>query len=799
MAVKGTVSTTTTVAPLTATFSGAPDAHDGATGFAFELRFSEEVNASYTWFADSVFTLTGARVTNARRLDPSSNVGWEIRVVPDGDGDVVVVLPADRDCAETGAICTADGRTLSQAATLTVPGPESPPPPDPPRASIAAGAGPIVEGAAAEFTVSLDTAAGTALSVPLTVSETGEMLSGARPASVAFAAGERTHTVTLATSDDEVIEAHSVVTATLGAGEGFTLGTASATITVQDNDTAAFSVSAADTSIEEGGATTITVAIVNGKSFAEEQRLALSASGSASASDFTLSPDTLRLVSGSASATLTAVDDADEEPEETVTVAASLGGTVVGSATVTIGASDRPLSDDATLSALSLSGISIGAFSPSTTGYSAEVDNAVAATTVTARTNHPAASVRIAGSASAVGSASHAVALAVGDNSIAVTVTAEDGATLTYTVAVTRAEPAEEVAAEGDLRLIGGSGPHEGRVEIFHSGRWGTVCDDFWGPLDAMVVCRQLGYTGRATALRRAFFGEGEDPIWLDNVGCAGAEARLTDCRSRGWGNHNCGHDEDAGVACGAGQTATSLRDAYATGDRLALLFGGGLNAASTPSADDFVVLTAGGSGTAAVPVRDVSVSGATVVLALGAELERTEDVSVSYLEAPMHPIEDDFGNPADPVRAAAVRHVNAAAIEPPDTAAQLVQDPGVLPAVLDGDIKLERLDLSARNLSGVPALWKLADLERLGLGGNAISDLYGLAALSQLERLDLSDNRIADIGELAALVNLRSLDLSNNPDYGHRGAGGARQPASPGSLGQPGRGPVRARGPPAA
>lgn len=53
-----------------------------------------------------------------------------------------------------------------------------------------------------------------------------------------------------------------------------------------------------------------------------------------------------------------------------------------------------------------------------------------------------------------------------------------------------------------------------------------------------------------AVARGNAHYGRGSGPIFLDDVQCSGSEIILSFCDHGGIGNHNCGHQEDAGVVC---------------------------------------------------------------------------------------------------------------------------------------------------------------------------------------------------------------------------------------------------------
>ena len=88
----------------------------------------------------------------------------------------------------------------------------------------------------------------------------------------------------------------------------------------------------------------------------------------------------------------------------------------------------------------------------------------------------------------------------------------------------------------GYIRLVNGSDPSEGRVELFYEGEWGRVLQD---PLNdslaavADVACRQAGYP-YSEGLQS--FGQGSGPVWLVIQSCTGDEERVEQClHTYGW------------------------------------------------------------------------------------------------------------------------------------------------------------------------------------------------------------------------------------------------------------------------
>lgn len=130
----------------------------------------------------------------------------------------------------------------------------------------------------------------------------------------------------------------------------------------------------------------------------------------------------------------------------TVTVT-SADGSNENSYAITVNRAGTTASSDANLSSLSLIGCTLSpAFSASTTAYTSSVLYTTASVTVSATASDAGATVSGTGK----------MDLAVGLNTFAVTVTAADGTTKAYTIAVTRA--ARVLSANADLASLGVSG-----------------------------------------------------------------------------------------------------------------------------------------------------------------------------------------------------------------------------------------------------------------------------------------------------------------------------------------------------
>ena len=115
---------TAALIPLTVSLENNPATHNGTDAFTFEIRFSEEFALSFRNLKFDAFTVTGGTVKKAQRVEKPSNILWRITVQPHANGNVTIVLPVTNDCDDQGAICTGDGRKLSNGLEFTVVGPD---------------------------------------------------------------------------------------------------------------------------------------------------------------------------------------------------------------------------------------------------------------------------------------------------------------------------------------------------------------------------------------------------------------------------------------------------------------------------------------------------------------------------------------------------------------------------------------------------------------------------------------------------------------------------------------------------
>ena len=272
-------------------------------------------------------------------------------LTPDGDGAITLGLFANQSCS-SGGICTADGARLSEVpGTYTIEAPV--------RVSFEQTSFTASEGATASVMVSLSAPSGPfGITIPIVV--TGGTASAdeySAPESVVFSSGDDRQTFSIPLGDDALIEGDETISLAFGdLPAGVTPGTnATTTVTITDADSAGFEFAISDDEVGEGATVELTVTLDGVATFATAQTIDLSFQGGGASAgvDFTVTdargqaltaPYALTLPAGSSSvaATISIVDDAEEEGNETIVVSAGHGAASIGVRIITILANDAP-------------------------------------------------------------------------------------------------------------------------------------------------------------------------------------------------------------------------------------------------------------------------------------------------------------------------------------------------------------------------------------------------------------------------------------------------------------------------
>ncbi len=216
--------------------------------------------------------------------------------------------------------------------------------PTDPQISITAGSA-VTEGTAASFTLTASPAPTAALTIDVTVAQTGDFgaATGTRTVTIPTSGS---YTLTVSTTGDSVDEADGSVTVSVDAGTGYTVSSSagSAVVAVADNDVPEVSVTAGS-GVTEGGDASFTVTAAPTPYAALSVDVTVAQSG-----DFGVSTGTRTVTiptSGSYTLAVSTVGDSVDEADGSVTVSVS-GGTgytvssSAGSVSVAVSDDDDP-------------------------------------------------------------------------------------------------------------------------------------------------------------------------------------------------------------------------------------------------------------------------------------------------------------------------------------------------------------------------------------------------------------------------------------------------------------------------
>ena len=90
-------------------------------------------------------------------------------------------------------------------------------------------------------------------------------------------------------------------------------------------------------------------------------------------------------------------------------------------------------------------------------------------------------------------------------------------------------------------------------MEVSINEVWGTICDQDFGRMEAVIVCQHLGYDVERPMIHNStYFGKGTGPVHMKNLQCLGHHTHISQCKlNTSHTDTKCDtHEKDVGVTC---------------------------------------------------------------------------------------------------------------------------------------------------------------------------------------------------------------------------------------------------------